>query len=331
MHTMYIKERAVFRCGICGESPSVATYEAREMMFGLRDRFHYMECAQCGSLWLTDPPDDFSAYYANDYFSFRRDKGGIKARVIEHLRTKRDRAYFGNKSLVGRFLSCRYDNSGLRAVSKLNAKADMKVLDLGCGSGQLLRSMAVVGFKNLTGADPYLSNDMDIGNGVRIRKCWLHDMVGEKYDLVMLHHTLEHVADPVGTMRTVAGMLASGGKCLVRLPVVAHAWEHYKTNWVQLDPPRHVWLPTEKAMTILAESAGFSMQGVDYDSTDFQFWGSELYSRDVPLRDVPWKHANSRDLTPHFRREEIADFRRKASTLNREKNGDQAAFYFSRN
>jgi len=336
---MGTEERVQFCCKICEGSETSGSYEAREMMFGLRTPFHYTQCANCGSLWLMDPPHDFGVYYPNGYYSLASRNGGMKAAIIEYLRAKRDRTYFGSRDVLGRFLSWRYKNSDLRAVSKLNAKPDTRVLDVGCGSGQLLHRMAALGFKNLVGADPYLSNDFQNGNGVRIRKCRLEDMVGEKYGLVMFHHSLEHVPDPVGTLRTVARMLAPGGKCLVRLPVVAHAWERYKTNWVQLDPPRHMWLPTEKAMGILAESAGLSMQGVDYDSTDFQFWGSELYARDVPLLDLPSRgvplrgvsfyYANSVDLTGRFRREEVAEFQRKAVTLNREGQGDQAAFYFS--
>ena len=336
---MGTEERTQFSCELCEGSETSGDYEAREMMLGLRTRFHYTQCANCGSLWLMDPPVDFAAYYPNGYYSFATHNGGIKAATIKYLRTKRDRTYFGSKDVLGRFLSWRYKNSDLRAVSKLIAKPDTRVLDVGCGSGQLLHRMAALGFQNLVGADPYLSEDLENGNGVRIRKCRLEDMVGEKYDLVMFHHSFEHVPDPVGTLRTVTRILAPGGKCLIRLPVVAHAWERYKTNWVQLDPPRHMWLPTEKAMGILAESVGLSMQGVDYDSTDLQFWGSELYARDVPLRDVPrcgvplrgtsFYYANSVDLTKYFRREDVGEFQKKAVRLNREGQGDQAAFYFS--
>ena len=323
-----------FCCEVCNGSEPNGSYEAREMMFGLRTRFHYAQCAGCGSLWLMDPPDDLVAYYPRSYYSFVKRNGGAKDAVIKYLRTKRDRTYFGSKDVLGRFLSWLYKNSDLHAVSTLNVNPDCRILDVGCGSGQLLHRMAALGFKNLVGADPYLSNDLESSNGIRIRRCSLEDLVGEKYDLVMFHHSLEHVSDPLGTLRTVARILAPGGKCLVRLPVVAHAWDHYKTNWVQLDPPRHMWLPTAKAMGILARSAGLSMQGVDYDSTDFQFWGSELYKRDIPLRDLPRRSAsfcfaNSCNLTGHFRREEIAEFQRKAATLNREGQGDQAAFYFS--
>src|SRR5260370_13484961 len=98
-------ERMKFCCKICKGSETNGSYEAREMMFGLRTRFHYAQCANCGSLWLMDPPDDFGAYYPNGYYSFATRNGGMKAAVIEYLRARRGRTYFGSKDLLGRFLS----------------------------------------------------------------------------------------------------------------------------------------------------------------------------------------------------------------------------------
>ncbi len=294
------------------------------MMFGLRTPFHYAQCAGCGSLWLTDPPSEFGAYYPSHYYSLADGLGGAKERVKKYLVAKRDRAYFGDRGILGRFLARRYKDCALLSVSKLGMGRDARILDVGCGSGKLLHQMAAIGFRNLSGVDPFLLSEVKNGNGVRIRKCRLEDLAGEKFDVVMFHHSLEHAADPKNTLRTAGLLLALGGKCLVRLPVVAHAWEQYGTNWVQLDPPRHMWLPTERAMRVLGESSGFRVEQVEYDSTEFQFWGSELYARDVPLAGV-----DPRNLTGLFRKSEIARFRERAARLNRDGLGDSAVCVLS--
>ena len=174
--------------------------------------------------------------------------------------------------------------------------------------------------------DCVLPNEGMNGNGVKIRKCGLDDLTGEKFDVVMFHHSLEHVADPKGTLQTAPRLLAPRGKCLVRLPVVAYAWEKYGTNWVELDPPRHMWVPTQIAMRVLAESAGLKVERVEYDSTEFQFWGSELCRRDVPLRDV-----GPRNLGRFFHKAEIARFREGAAELNRGGRRDAAVFLLHAN
>jgi SAM-dependent methyltransferase len=314
-----------FRCAICGGCRASGSYEAREMMFGLRTPFHYAQCGGCGSLWLMDPPEDFGPYYAKGYDIFANGNSGMKKKVQEYLRTQRDGAYFGRGGVLGRLLARRYGESALLSVSKLSVSYEARILDVGCGSGKLLHRMAAVGFKNLEGVDPFLSDETRNGNGVRIRKCRLEDLAGEKFDVVMFHHSLEHVADPASTLRATVDLLSPGGKCLVRLPVVAHAWEHYKTNWVQLDPPRHVWVPTKKAMEIVAEAAGLRVKMVEYDSTEFQFWGSELYARNVARSE-----ASEPSVRSIFRGNELRRWQDKARRLNRDGDGDQAAFYLKR-
>lgn len=309
-----------FRCGICGGREASGKYEAREMMFGLRARFHYAQCAGCGTLWLTDPPEDFAPYYPTKYYSFASGNGGWRERVKNYLRAERDKTYFGKGGMLGRFVARLYEEGALLSVSKLKIRRDARILDIGCGSGKLLYRMAAFGFSNLTGVDPFLSNEV-YGQRLRIRKCRLEDLAGEKYDLVMFHHSLEHVADPAAALRAASRLLAPDGRCLVRLPVVAYAWERYGTNWVQLDPPRHMWLPTERAMRILAELAGFRAENVEYDSTGFQFWGSELYVRGVELR-----LASPLRLAREFGFGGLKRFSEQTTMLNRGCMGDQAAY-----
>jgi SAM-dependent methyltransferase/O-antigen/teichoic acid export membrane protein len=312
-------------CKVCGERQASEIYEAREMMFGLRTQFHYAQCAACSSLWLTDPPEDYRVYYPRDYYSFLQATGGVRQRLKDILRAKRDATYFGRGGYFGRWLARRYQDGVLPPVSKLQIGLDSRVLDVGCGTGKLLHRMAALGFRNLVGVDPLLPNEVGRGNGVRIRACRLEDVGEEKFDVVMFHHSLEHVANPLRALQAAARLLVRDGKCLVRLPVVGYAWERYGANWVELDPPRHLWVPTEKAMEILAESAGLRVERVEHDSTDFQFWGSELCVRGVPLRGI-----DGSNLGAYFCREEVEEFKRNADELNRQHQGDAAVFFLAR-
>lgn len=310
-------------CRVCSGRDIGEIYEAREMMQGTRTRFHYAQCSTCGTLWLTDPPVDYSLFYPNDYYSFVNSDRGTIGLIRGYLRAKRDLAYF-QRSLFGEALARRYPDSALISIARLHVGWEARILDVGCGSGSLLRRMAAIGFKSLAGIDPFLSNDSKHGDRVRIRKCRLEDLRGGEYDVVMFHHSLEHVEDPVATLQVAARLLAPGGKCVVRLPVLGEAWQKYGTNWVQLDPPRHMWVPTERAMRTLAASAGLGVKQLEYDSTEFQFWGSELYARDVPF-----ETARRQGLSSYFDRSEISRFRERAATLNQNGLGDSAMFVLS--
>lgn len=312
-------------CRVCGWRHTGEIHEAREMMHGVRTRFHYAQCAECGSLWITDPPADFTPYYSNSYYSFADAGHGITGQIKSYLRAKRDAAYFNTGGVVGPFLRRHFEDGSLLSLSKLGVSRGARILDVGCGRGKLLYRMAAVGFTNLSGVDPFLPEETSNRNGVKIRRAHLETVEDGKYDLIMFQHSLEHVATPGATLKAAAGLLSAGGKCLVRLPLVSEAWEQYGTNWVQLDPPRHLWIPTEKSMKLLAEFVGLKVEITDYDSTAFQFWGSELYQRDIPLNSI-----NPCSLKGRLRFKKSNEWRLRAESLNREGRGDQAAFILSK-
>ena len=113
-------------------------------------------------------------------------------------------------------------------------------------------------------------------------------------------------------------LLAPGGCCLVRIPTVSsYAWEQYRENWYQLDAPRHFFLHSIKSMQFVADQAGLALQDIVFDSTADQFQGSELYKRDIPFT----TQANN------FPRSQVREWKALAKKLNKEKRGDQAAFY----
>src|SRR5689334_22499774 len=66
-------------CEFCGSSGFVS-HRVREMMYGFRDEFEYLECKSCGCLRIASVPDDLARFYPSDsYYSYR---------VTENLRTR---------------------------------------------------------------------------------------------------------------------------------------------------------------------------------------------------------------------------------------------------
>jgi hypothetical protein len=71
------------------------------------------------------------------------------------------------------------------------------------------------------------------------------------------------------------------------------------------------------------------MEDLEFDSTEFQFLGSELYLRDIPLKNGNRYFENHRG--PIFAKEQIEAFKEKAIELNKKNDGDQACFYLYKN
>ena len=105
------------------------------------------------------------------------------------------------------------------------------------------------------------------------------------YDLIMFHHSLEHTAEPMKVLQSAARRLAPGGRMLVRLPMIpCEAWSQFGVSWVQLDAPRHRFIPSENGLRMLAQRAGLRVEAIQRDSTVFQFWASRQYRNRIPLR-----------------------------------------------
>jgi hypothetical protein len=139
----------------------------------------------------------------------------------------------------------------------------------------------------------------------------------------MLHHAFEHMADPQAMLAAVAQRLAPGGLCLIRIPIVpSEAWERYGVDWVQLDAPRHLFLHSLQSLALVAQQAGLHLYRHFCDATAFQFYGSELYRRDIPLA-----AAHPGRL---FSPAELQGWAIESARLNRAGRGDQAAFYLGK-
>lgn len=313
------------KCKICHNEEKNKTYLIEEVMFGTKEKFNYLECSKCGCLQLIDEIEDMSLYYPENYYSFKEAGSSGKFSLKNLLLIQRNKYDLTNSGLVGKFLSKRRPSSLLKILNKTGISRDSKIMDVGCGQGHLLMKMKEVGFNNLLGIDPFLEEDIVYENGLQIKKKQITEVDG-KWDLIMLHHVFEHLINPREILNHISTLLSQDGICLIRTPIASsYAWEHYRENWVQLDPPRHYFLHTTKSMDTLAQEAGMKIDEIIYDSNAFQFWGSEQIKNDIAIRS-----ANSYAESPKdsmFTEEQIREYYQKAQNLNREGKGDQCAFF----
>ncbi len=318
-------------CRICGGVEAAEWLHPREMMFGLREIFSYFRCAECGCLQIDEVPAVLDKYYPDNYYSYKtiQDPPASWGTVIKRkwLYPSMLRHRLGLGSVVGGLL-CSVKRGPhipewLRFLER-PVSLNGGVLDVGCGSGQNLLELRNAGFTNLRGVDPFIKESMCYAGGIRVSKCQLQEVEG-KFSLITFHHVFEHLENPLATLRRACQLLTPGGQILIRIPVSdSHAAQKYKESWVQLDAPRHITLQTRKSMKVIARKSALKIVRVVYDSTEFQFWGSEQYLLDIPLTDP---RSYSSDAENHiFQRETINLFAKASESLNEKQQGDQAAF-----
>jgi SAM-dependent methyltransferase len=208
-----------------------------------------------------------------------------------------------------------------RAVRRLGTPPSARVLDVGCGSGDFLRTLEARGFRRLTGVDPYLPFEPGAVGACRFVRGEVGALRGEVFDLVTMHHVLEHVPDPPGFLAAAAALLAPGGTLLVRVPL-RDSWaaETYGARWVQHDAPRHVVLPTSSGLARAAEVAGLAVVARWRDEGAWQAWaGATLAAGGDPFR--------ARGLRARLERLRFAAHARRR---NRAGTGDQGCFVLRR-
>lgn len=317
------------KCRICDNSEHNLPFKVKEMMYGFRDEFTYFQCNKCECLQILEIPNDVAKYYPIGYHgSIKIARNFFKRYKYYRKGFKINYAIF-NKGLIGKLLHKKHPEDFYGLFNNIGLTKDSAILDVGCGSGWILYDLTFAGFKNLTGIDPYIEKDMEYENKVKIFKKDIHEVKG-KFDLILFNHSFEHHPEPKKTLEIVSGSLTSAGVCLLRIPIVpSFAWEHYKENWVQIDAPRHFFLHSLKSLEILARGTNLRIEKIIYDSTDFQFWGSEQYKKDIPLFSSRSYGKNRKNSI--FSEAEIEGFKQRAATLNRENRGDQATFYLKKN
>src|SRR5437588_787904 len=205
-------------CRLCRSTGPHEIFTVREMYFGTREPFEYYSCAACATLQIVNicEGEELARHYPPNYHAYNT---SAPSKVIRWLIMQHD--HFKLRSggwLVGALIAAplpegivhtAVGGDVVRMLRQLALERGARILDVGCGGGALLDRLASVGFDNLSGADPFIAADGETSQGVPLMKRYLSDVTGE-FDLIMFNHSLEHVPDPVATLKVACGKLAAG-------------------------------------------------------------------------------------------------------------------------
>jgi len=241
-------------CTCCGIANSSAYAEARDTRGQL---YRYRRCENCRSVFQSPlpSPEILREAYDDNYYGEQESKfiKPVEA-VIDWFRSRR--AHHAHNLL----------------------KPGESVLDIGCGNGLFLKHLGRLGDFRLHGIEPP-GKSCDRANqilGLKIKEGFLSadDFAPQSLSLATMFHVLEHVPNPSETIQTLARFLKPGGHLIVSFPNI-DSWQAglFRSRWLHLDPPRHLWLPAPKQFPAWVRGFGFEVVAVRHLSLEQNLFG----------------------------------------------------------
>jgi SAM-dependent methyltransferase len=147
-----------------------------------------------------------------------------------------------------------------------------KMLDVGCSQGHMLeaalrRGWEVKGFEidraTATKTSARLGVPVEVGDGVELLD------TPDLFDLIVMSHWLEHVANPRLALVRAQKCLAEGGFIFLRIPNASSRIAKLTGSyWSWFTPPGHVTYFSPETLRTLAEGCGFTVLKLSTEDGD---------------------------------------------------------------
>jgi 2-polyprenyl-3-methyl-5-hydroxy-6-metoxy-1,4-benzoquinol methylase len=249
------------RCPLC-DSPGTPKYTGmRDRLYSAPGTWTLARCsnARCGLLWLDPMPltEDLHIAYQQYFTHAEASESQAQPRLPWLVRTplRAVRKLLMALGSIGR------DVRMLNHFGLENAPPG-RILELGAGDGGRVKRLREKGWEvDAQDVDPHAQVFRLAGQGVRIHRGPLEslDLPPHAFDVIGMNHVLEHLPDPVGTLRRCAALLKPGGKVVAITPNTDSLCARvYGFSWMALEPPRHLHLFNARNLADLARQAGYA-------------------------------------------------------------------------
>ncbi len=168
-----------------------------------------------------------------------------------------------------------------------------RLLDIGCGNGFFLKRMQAAGWV-VQGIDPDPSAVSAAREGnIPVQEGNLSDgeFNDDYFDAVTLAHVIEHFHDPCTALSICFRTLRPGGILWIATPNLNAFGHHlFESDWLGLDPPRHLTLFTNDSLINLIKIAGFEMLSIPtpVPNAEWMFQASlAIVKGAAPFGDLP--------------------------------------------
>lgn len=265
------------QCYCCGSAGDFLYKSLKDRLFGVSDEWSLKKCKnkKCGLIWLDPVPIKEDIHMAYEIYYTHKNTVLSKSGYLNTLYKRIKKGYHYFKYGYHKYSLSVFDKTlGLIAylfpfrrahldfeVFYLPFQNNGKLLEIGCGNGQMLRKMNVIGW-DVEGIDfDPAAVRMAKDNGVKVSLGDLLDQnfPSDTFDAIVMSHVVEHVYDPKILITECLRIMKKGATLLMITPnstSLGHII--YKNNWRGLEPPRHIHLFNLKSARKLFDGIIFS-------------------------------------------------------------------------
>ena len=161
-----------------------------------------------------------------------------------------------------------------------------RILDIGCGPGWLLSYLPSDWDKNGIEISEFASREASKYGTIHNGTLDDYNHTGEKFDIIVMYHVIEHVKDPVAALKKMSDLLAEDGTLILGTPDFdSAAARRYGNKFSMLHDSTHISLFSNDSMHRCLRDHGFEIQKVEYPYFDTIWFNEEdiakIFNQDI--------------------------------------------------
>ena len=248
-------------CPLCGAPGKARFAHMRDRLYSAPGTWTLAQCTNsaCRLMWLDPMPaiEDLHVAYERYFTHAETTAVAAEPRLPWLVRTPL-RVLRKLLMALGRI------DRDVRMLAHFGLEHDApgRILELGAGDGGRVKRLRAKGWAvEAQDVDPHAQVFRLEVEGVRVHRGPLEslDLAPHAYDAIGMNHVLEHLPDPIGTLRRCAELLKPGGKLIAITPNTESLCARiYGFSWMALEPPRHLHLFNARNLADLACRAGYA-------------------------------------------------------------------------
>jgi SAM-dependent methyltransferase len=239
MAPMLLSRESKVACALCGAAERTQLFD--------KDGYPIAHCRSCGLVQVDAElgREELEKIYGEDYFT--------EEELLHDYVAERE---------------IRLESGARIAYALTKVVPGGRLLDVGAAAGFFLepasRHYDVTGVEISLFASEYARREFGLrvltGDVAEV------DLASEQFDVVTMWNTIEHVSDPLRTVRAIASLTGPGGVLVMSTGDVSGPLARRDLEgWNLMLPPYHLYFFSPRTIDLLLAEAGFELRRIVYD------------------------------------------------------------------